>query len=373
MNVLEWWTKLAQFFDKYDLYLGWVPELCLILTGTILLQFFERRVLRRLTHKETVEKNPYLNTIAHAIGPPITFFIWFMGAMLLVNVIQKHYEIHVMLNWVDPLRKIGIIASFAWVCLRLIQKAEENLVLRRDGKKPVNKTTAIAVGRLARVVLFMIATLVVLQSLKVEVGGVITLGSAGTLVLGIAAKDMLANFFGGFMIFTDRPFSVGDWVRSPDRKIEGHVEHIGWRLTRIRTFEKQPLYVPNSVFLTISIENPSRMLNRRIREVVGLRYQDASKVPEIVAEIEEMLKTHPDLDQTHATFVAMNHFGPHSLDCLIYCFTKTTQWVPYLKVQQAVFVKITEIVKKHGADIAFPTMTVDVPEEVTSALSSVKS
>ena len=91
------------------------------------------------------------------------------------------------------------------------------------------------------------------------------------------------------MIYLDRPFDVGDWVRSPDKNIEGTVEDIGWRLTRIRTFDKRPLYVPNGTFSTISVENPSRMSNRRIKTNIGLRYDDANKVATIIADIESML------------------------------------------------------------------------------------
>ena len=76
----------------------------------------------------------------------------------------------------------------------------------------------------------------------------------------------------------DRPFTIGDWVRSPDRSIEGTVEDIGWRVTRIRTFDQRPLYVPNAVFSQIAIENPSRMLNRRIYELFGLRYEDSRRL-----------------------------------------------------------------------------------------------
>ena len=78
-------------------------------------------------------------------------------------------------------------------------------------------------------------------------------------------------------VYLDRPFAVGDWVRSPDREIEGTVENIGWRVTRIRTFDKRPLYIPNSIFSQIAVENPSRMSNRRIKETIGIRYDDASK------------------------------------------------------------------------------------------------
>ena len=85
------------------------------------------------------------------------------------------------------------------------------------------------------------------------------------------------------MIYLDRPFKVGDWIRSPDRDIEGTVVKIGWRLTEIRTFDQRPLYVPNSMFSTIALQNPSRMLNRRIFETIGIRYDDIHQMEAIVA------------------------------------------------------------------------------------------
>ena len=84
--------------------------------------------------------------------------------------------------------------------------------------------------------------------------------------MGFAAKDVLANFFGTLMLLVDKPFVVGDWIRSPDREIEGTVEDVGWRTTRIRTFDRRPLYVPNANFASLTVENPQRMENRRIYE-----------------------------------------------------------------------------------------------------------
>ena len=84
-------------------------------------------------------------------------------------------------------------------------------------------------------------------------------GGIGGIAIGFAAKDLLANFFGALMIFLDRPFSIGDWIRSPDREIEGVVEDIGWRSTKIRTFDKRPLFIPNSAFASLTVENASKM------------------------------------------------------------------------------------------------------------------
>jgi MscS family membrane protein len=166
------------------------------------------------------------------------------------------------------------------------------------------------------------------------------------------------------MIFLDRPFSVGDWIRSPDQEIEGTVEEIGWRLTRIRTFDARPLFVPNSTFATLSVENPSRMLNRRIRETIGVRYDDLGVLPKIVDDVASMLREHPAIDQAKTLMVNFVEFGPSSLDFFIYTFTKTTVWSEFHAIKQDVLFKIADIIVGHGAEIAFPTTTVllDGPE-----------
>jgi len=138
---------------------------------------------------------------------------------------------------------------------------------------------------------------------------------------------------------------VGDWVRSPDRSIEGTVEHIGWRLTIIRTFDKRPLYVPNSTFASIALENPSRMTHRRIYETMAIK---------------TMLAEHPEIDHNQTLIVNFNQYGASSLDFFIYCMTVTTNWVKYHEVKQDVLFRIAQIVQAQGAEFAFPTQTLHV-------------
>ncbi|HEY9120256.1 MAG TPA: mechanosensitive ion channel domain-containing protein, partial [Marinobacter sp.] len=151
------------------------------------------------------------------------------------------------------------------------------------------------------------------------------------------------------------------------RNIEGTVEHIGWRLTTLRTFDKRPLYVPNAVFTTISVENPSRMLNRRIYETIGIRYADVSGMAEIVAEIRTMLENHEDIDQDQTIIVNFLAFNASSLDIMIYTFTKTIEWVRFHEVKQDVLLKISDIIEGHGAEVAFPTRTLHLPDGVRVA------
>ena len=162
-----------------------------------------------------------------------------------------------------------------------------------------------AVGKLLKAICVILAVLVILQSTGYSISGVLAFGGVGGLAVGFAAKDLLANFFGGLMIYLDRPFKVGDWIRSPDKEIEGTVVKVGWRLTTITTFDKRPLYVPNAFFTTISVQNPSRMSHRRIFETLGVRYSDAARLPVIIEKVKSMLYEHDEIDSTQ-TMIPQN-------------------------------------------------------------------
>ena len=143
------------------------------------------------------------------------------------------------------------------------------------------------------------------------------------------------------------------------------MEHIGWRMTMIRNFQSQPMYVPNSVFTNVIVENPSRMSNRRIYETIGLRYSDLTSMDRVVADVVAMLKNHPEIEPEKTMIVNFNDFSNSSVDFFVYCFTKTTQWVKFHEVKQDVMLRIAEIVKANNAEIAFPTSTIHLADAIT--------
>jgi len=266
-----------------------------------------------------------------------------------------------------PLRAALVVATLTWALIRFIDRVQRRM-MREAGPEDLDLTTVEAIGRLIRITVLITSGLIILQTLGFSVSGVLAFGGLGGIAVGFAAKDLLSNFFGGLMIFLDRPFGVGDWVRSPDRDIEGTVESLGWRLTTIRTFDKRPLYVPNATFLSIAVENPSRMSHRRIFETIGIRYDDAAQLKAIVSDVETMLKQHPDIDSDQTLMVYFNAFGASSLDFFIYCFTKTTVWTEYHRVKQDVLFQVYDLISQQGADVAFPTQTLHLqvePEQAT--------
>ncbi len=266
-----------------------------------------------------------------------------------------------MLEYIPLMRDIGVTVCIAWFFWRLIDDfGEKYLESKINLNAEVDATTIDALIKLSHLVVFFATTLTLMQTLSFSVSGILAAGGIGGFAIGFAAKDILANFFGGLTIYLDRPFSVGDWIRSPDKDIEGVVEMISWRHTRIRRFNKNPIYVPNAFFTTIAVENPSRMSNRRIKEMIGIRYNDIGVIADIVKDLKEMLVQHPEIDKTKTLIVNFSQFSASSVDIMIYTFTKTVVWEEFHVIKQDVFLKIAEIVTKHNAEIAFPTKTLHI-------------
>lgn len=356
-------SLLAHLINKFYEHYFWVIECSLILFLTFLISLLQNAIYRYFMPR--LEKTPRVwdDSLFYSIHAPLKFLIWLLGITYAANVIKIATNTFNIFELIAPVQRIGVVICLVWFLVLYIKRIAERLVHPGYAIKTRDKTTVDAVRKLLVMLIIIAALLMVLQEIGIPVSGIIAFGGGGAIVLGWAAKDSLSNLAGGMMIYLDRPFSVGEWIRSPDKKVEGTVEYIGWRRTRIRTFDKRPVYVPNGIFSNIIIENPSRMTNRRIRTNVGLRYCDAPKLPAIIKDIEEMLKNHPEIDTRQMCFAKMVEFAESSLNILIYAFTKTTQWVPFQTVQEDVFIKIIDIIyNKHQASIAFPTRTLEVPK-----------
>jgi len=358
-------VNIKELIYEIDRILGddkvWIVQVFITVFATLILALVVRKLLLKLVLRAEKTVNLWDDALLEAAIRPVNWLIWLIGLSWAAKVAGS-VSGALMFEAVEPIRYVGVIALLSWFLVSFIREAEKNLVNPKYSSKPVDATTVRAIGKLLRISVIITAALVGLQTLGYSVSGVLAFGGIGGLAVGFAAKDLLANFFGGLMIYLDRPFAVGDWIRSPDQEIEGTVEDIGWRLTRIRTFTKRPLYIPNATFAQISVENPSRMLNRRIYETVGIRYDDAHKMKAIVDGVKAMLLEHPEIDTTQTLIVNFNGYAPSSLDFFVYTFTKTTNWVHYHEIKQDVLLKILAIVAEQGAECAFPTSTIHVPQ-----------
>lgn len=353
LNTLLTWTGLNT----------WVVQVFIVVFLALLASYFQRIVLKRLQRKLEHTQNPWDDALINALRRPLTLLIWIIGISIAADIIYRETETS-LFGAIDPLRDVGIIATITWFLLRLTNNFQANVIRRQQQTDAsYDRTTLEAMTKLLRASVIITAFLVALQTLGFSISGVLAFGGIGGIAVGFAAKDLLANFFGGLMLYLDRPFAIGDWIRSPDRDIEGTVECIGWRLTRIRSFDKRPIYVPNSVFANIAVINPQRMTHRRINETIGIRYVDIDHMERIVTAVRAMLEQHPAIDASQTLMVNFTAFGPSSLDFFIYAFTHTTVWTEYHVIKQDVLLKIAAIIAEHQAEIAFPTRTLHLHQE----------
>ncbi|BET67783.1 mechanosensitive ion channel family protein [Opitutales bacterium ASA1] len=219
-----------------------------------------------------------------------------------------------------------------------------------------------------RVFLVMIAAVLVIQNLGYSVGSLLTGLGIGGLAVALAAQESLGNFFGSVSIAADRPFKVGDWIQVGD-KIDGDVEEVGLRSTKVRTWAKSQLNIPNKVLANEIIENWSRMPKRRVKQVVGVTYEtSAEDMDGLVQDIRRLLR---EDEGVHQEFILVNFtdFGASSLDVLVYYFTTSTKWLEHMDVRQRINLKIMRAVKARGLSIAFPTRTLYFEGDIARRLA----
>ncbi len=349
----------------------WILKIMGVSIATILIHFIVAYMFRRLIKASKHTTSYWDDTFVVAASKPLPVLIWVVGVCIVLKILGRQTG-NELFDDVPTLRDAAITICFAWFFWRLIKEAcYRYLVQQQSRGDTVDQTTVDALSKLGRLIVFVGTILTLMQTFGFSVSGLLAAGGIGGIAIGFAAKDILANFFGGLTIYADRPFVVGDWIRSPDKDIEGTVEKISWRYTQIRRFNKNPLYVPNAIFTTIVVENPSRMTNRRIKETIGIRYDDIGVMAAIVSDVKAMLMAHNEIDTSKTLIVNFNAFNASSVDFFIYTFAKTVVWEEFHAVKQDVLLKIADIIAKHGAEVAFPTRTLHIADNELAPSESV--
>ncbi len=201
----------------------------------------------------------------------------------------------------------------------------------------------------------------VLQNLEVDVGSLLAGLGIGGLAFALAAKDTLANFFGSFMIFVDRPFQIGDWIVVGPT--EGIVEEVGFRSTRVRTFYNSLVTVPNAVFTETHIDNYGARQYRRTSVTLNLTYDtSADKVQAFVEGVRAIIEANPTTRKDYYE-VHMSGFGAHSLNVMLYFFFRVDSWSAELRERHNVYLEILRLAQKLEVRFAFPTQTLHVESQ----------
>lgn len=212
------------------------------------------------------------------------------------------------------------------------------------------------VKRALKVFVVITGGLFTLQNLNFNITALLAGISIGGLAFALAAQDTLKNLFGSLMIFVDRPFQIGDWIISD--KIDGSVEEVGFRSTRVRTFHNSVTYVPNGKMADMTIDNMGMRQYRRYKTSLTITYDTPADLVDVfVKGLEKIVLEHPATRKDYYN-IYLNNFGGSSLDILFYIFFEVPTWPEELKARHEVMLSIIKLAEELGVRFAFPTQTV---------------
>ena len=338
-----------------------VTAILVVLAFLALRRVFFRFVVSSLRTVTRKTKSELDDLVLHAVEKPLEFGFVVVGFYLAGQFLPMSEAVS---GAFDKLIRSLIALTLFWVMFRAI----DPLSLLMDhgiamlGSASMHDTMKNFFVRLAKFVVICLGIAAVFQEWGFNVAAL--LGSLGLVGMAVAlgAREFIANLFAGLTIFLDRMFEKGNWIRTPD--VDGVVEDIGFRATKIRQFDKALVTIPNSKLAGEALVNFSRMTNRRIYWTIGVEYRTTrDQLRLIVHDILEYLKSHQDFETDPArtrTFVFVDTFGASSINIMLYCFTKTTEWGEWLACKERLAYKVKDIVEGHGAAFAFPSTSLYV-------------
>jgi MscS family membrane protein len=256
-----------------------------------------------------------------------------------------------------------LYSSFIWIFMRLADFLLLIMIKRAEGMESKYSGQIVPFFiDFIKIIIVVFGVLIILASIfNVNVGTLVAGLGIGGLAIALAAQETLENLMGSFTIFLDKPFVVGDLVRVGS--ITGEIEKVGFRSTRIRTLEKSYVTLPNKKMVDSELDNLTLRTFRRSYFTVGVTYSTTSEqIKAIVADIQDYIDNHPNTNQEGK--IRFHDFGPSSLDIMVLFFVDTMDWTTYLDVKEEVLYKIIDIVKKHGAEFAYPSTSVYIEKNL---------
>jgi MscS family membrane protein len=329
-----------------------------ILAATFLVRlFFHKVILKLLIRVTALTSMRHDDLVLKAIQPPATVFLASLGVYLALGVLNLPATPVDLPRWVDKGWHLVLAVLAVWLLYRLVEPLcvflEDRLFSRDETAR--RQFSPILTGVL-RFLMVSLSALFIAHNMGYQVTSLLAGLGIGGLAVALAAQDTLANILGTVVVLSDQPFRIGDWVRVDGQ--EGTVESIGFRSTRIRTFARSVIVVPNKLLTERQIENWSAMNMRRVKATLGLLYSTPpARIELFVARLREMLEGDPEVEPGQST-VSFTDFGASSLDVLVVYFTRAVPYNEHLEVRQRLNLRILALAEELGLSFAFPTRTV---------------
>ncbi len=355
------WNTVTDIFTERN----WASEILMVLFVVLCFNLIVKNILKAVEQRCRTKQKFRTADFFKALYTPLSLFVWIFAGIHTVNFLNNTVFFSQRFSGhSDFILTVTAVLCTGWFLLRVKKYFVLSLQdQHKIGSLEFNTHRIHALDKLLTIVIVFSILIILLDVSGRGIGALLTIGGIGAAAIGFASKEFIANFFGGFMLYLNTPFFVGDLIEIPDRKAKGYVEEIGWYLTRIRDLEKQPIFLPNALFSQFVLINLSKRTGRRITETLDLRYKDFSLIKDILEGINTLLKTNPDVNQRQSHRVNFIAFGESSLQIEMSCYTRITDQGEYNKLKETLLTEIYHIVRNAGADFAYPTITIDSPPD----------
>jgi len=338
----------------------------LLLLAVIIRTILKQVVFRHLHKVAARSKTTFDEGLLHAIERPVSWLVLLTGFSLAILVLPVAND--VMRSILEGIFKAATVTIVIWAAVRVIDAVSEYLMdLARQRQSAMHGFLPV-LRKTGKFFVITVGVLMVIDNLGYNVSGILATLGIGGAALAFASKDTIANGFGTLMIILDRPFKVGDWIVVNDQ-VDGDVESIGLRSTKVRTFPKTVMSIPNGVLANEYINNWSRMPKRRVKQYVGITYEaTADDIEGLVEDFKQLLREDEGVHQEFI-LVSFTDFGDSSLNIMVYYFTVTTASMAHMEIRQRINCKIMRAIKARGLSIAFPTRSLYLDGPVASKLA----
>jgi MscS family membrane protein len=327
----------------------------------VLIGLFIRKIFEYFIHQYALKlaqksRTTWDDQLLHHVEKPAGFtilmvFFWLFYTNLQLTVTANYY--------ISTILEVAVSAGLVWLLYNLSNVLSDYLTeLTAATESKLDDQLVPLIRKALKIFIVILGVLFILQNNGINVASLIAGLGLGGLAFALAARDTLANLFGSITIFLDKPFQIGDWIKTPS--VEGTVEEVGFRSTRIRTFHNSLISVPNAKMADAEVDNLGLREYRRLKTVLNLTYSTSPKQMEAFVEgIKAIIQANEHMRQDFYE-VHFYNYGAHSLDVLVYCFLDVDTWSDELQQRHNFFLEIMRLAKEVGVEFAFPTQTLHV-------------
>ena len=342
----------------------WIFEIVLGIAVLIAVNFVFVKIIKRIRHKSLSTTPGWKEKMDAIFVMPFHILLWLLGMTLVVEVLSSRFGFSFFNEYLNAFRTSGVVLCLSWVLLRWKAEFQNDFMGKDRSRRKIDAGFIPIVGKMSSIAIWVLTFLIIFQIWGVNIAPLIAFGGIGAAAVAFAAKDVIANFFGGLMLYINRPFTVGDLILLPEHHIEGNIEEMGLYLTCIRDKEKRPIYLPNAAFSHTYVINASRMTHRRIEEKFPLHHADFSKIKVAMDKLHDVIASHPDIDAHLPVLVVLHAFTQNHIELYIDCYTLQTRYEKYLAAKQDILTLLYETLQKDDIKISPPVMSISLKQAV---------